>query len=121
MAKHLTPGQKAQLEAALTLRQHELDLRTANHQGHQTRADHARDVLTSDADDAPQRDSDREIDLAMTDRELDELGQISRALTRIKGEGYGYCTDCGSAIPFDRLRLQPHAMRCVTCEARREG
>jgi len=37
------------------------------HHGGQSRAEHARAVLQQDADDAPQRAADREVDLALTD------------------------------------------------------
>ena len=120
MTQHLTHGQKAQLEAALTLRQHELDRRIAAHQGTSTRAEHAHDMLISDAGDAARRDADRELDMALTDREVDELGRVSRALGRLKESAYGYCLDCGSEIAFDRLRLEPQTLRCVACEARLE-
>lgn len=120
MPSHLTPGQKALLEAALTLRQHELDRRIEEQRGGSTRAEHARDVLQQDGDDAPQRDADREIDLALGDRGVAELGDVSRALRRLHDDDFGRCEACGVEIPFDRLRLEPHARRCVACAAARE-
>ena len=120
MPSPLTPGQKATIEATLRLRQRELDTRLSAQQGGQSRAEHAREVLLQDGDDAPQRDADREVDLALTDMETAELGQISRALTRLTGDDFGLCDTCGEAIPFDRLKLEPHALRCVACESARE-
>ena len=121
MSTHLSADQKAQLEAALTLRQHELERTLAGHLQGRTRVEQAREALLSDAGDAPQRDSDREVDLARSDREIDELGRVSRALSRIREPGYGFCTHCGEAIPFDRLRLEPQALRCVACAALHEA
>lgn len=120
MSKHLTSGQKALLEAGLVQRQHQLDRRLAEHTQGQTRAEHAREVLLQDGDDAPQRENDREMDLALTDRETQELGLVSDALRRLHGDDYGACTDCGTDIPFDRLKVEPWALRCVACETVRE-
>lgn len=121
MNASLTPGQRAQLQELLELRQHELDRRVAAHLGAQGRAGRASDVLEQDGDDAPQRDAKREVDLAQADRELDELGAVSRALARLHQPGYGLCVDCSAAIPFDRLKVEPWALRCVACEGAREG
>jgi DnaK suppressor protein len=121
MNAFLTPGQRAQLRERLELRQHELDRRVAAHTGAQGRATHAREVLLQDSDDAPQRDADREIDLALTDRELAELGAVSRALQRLDTASFGACAACHAPIPFDRLRIEPWAERCVACEGAREG
>lgn len=115
----LTAGQRAQLRELLELRQHELDRRVAARGG--TRAQQASDALEQDGDDAPQRDADREVDLARSDAELQELGAISRALSRLDEPGFGRCIGCGRPIAFDRLRIEPWALRCVRCEAAREG
>lgn len=117
---HLTAGQRALLEAALVQRQHQLDRRLADHTGGLTRAEHAREVLLQDDDDAPQRESEREMDLALTDIETQELGAVSAALRRLHEPEFGLCADCGNEIPFDRLKIEPWALRCVACESRRE-
>lgn len=120
MTQHLTAGQKALLEAALVQRQHQLDKRLSDHMQGQTRAEHARDVLLQDDDDAPQRESEREMDLALTDIETQELGAVSEALRRLHSAEFGLCSDCASEIPFDRLKIEPWALRCVACETRHE-
>ncbi|EHR69713.1 DnaK suppressor protein [Burkholderiales bacterium JOSHI_001] len=116
MTHHLTASQRAQLEGALRLRQGELDRRLAAHNGGTSRAEHAREVLLQDGDDAPQREADRELDMALSDREIVELGEVSRALQRLRAEEYGLCSGCGTEIPFERLQVEPHAQRCVACE-----
>jgi DnaK suppressor protein len=122
MTTDLTSGQRAQLKERLELRQHELDRRLAGALGTGgSRAAHAREVLQQDGDDAPQRASDREVDLALTDAELQELGAVSRALQRLQHPDFGRCADCSSAIAFDRLVVEPWALRCVVCESAREG
>ena len=117
----LTAGQRSQLRELLELRQHELDRRVAEHGGLQGRSEHACEVLLQEGDDAPQRDADREVDLARSDAELRELGQVSAALARLNEPGFGCCLDCGAAIGLDRLRVEPWALRCVACQATREG
>lgn len=120
-ASPLTLAQRAQLAADLGQRRQQLDHQLAEQLAGQTRAEHARELLLQDGDDAPQRDADREVDLARTDRELAELGQVSRALQRVQSPEFGLCEDCGQPIAYERLRLEPWALRCVACETTREG
>jgi DnaK suppressor protein len=119
MPLNLSPGQRMLLQQLLQMRQHELDRRLALHQG-ASRAEHAREVLQQDGDDAPQRAADREIDLARADRDIEELGSVSNALARLHDADFGRCDDCGEPIPFERLKLEPWTLRCVNCTARRE-
>lgn len=118
--RHLTAGQHALLEAALEQRLHQVDRRLAEHLGGTTRAEHASRVLEQDGDDAPQREAERELDMAMGDRDTVALGEVSAALARLRDTEagrYGLCTDCGDEIPFDRLKVEPWALRCVACQA----
>jgi DnaK suppressor protein len=120
MSHHLSPGQRALLQQLLEMRQHELDRRVTLYRGQASRSEQAHEVLHQDADDAPQRDSDREIDLARADRDIEELGIVNDALARVHDANFGVCVDCGIAIAFDRLKLEPWALRCVACQAQRE-
>ena len=120
MTSHLTPGQRAMLEAALTVRQHQLDSRLEGQLGGRTRAEHARDLLDTDPRDTNRREDEREVDMALTDLETRELGAVSAALRRVHDETFGHCADCGTEIPFDRLKTEPWAARCVACESARE-
>jgi DnaK suppressor protein len=120
LGSHLTQGQRALLEAALIRRQHELDRQLIEHQGGLSRAEHAREVLSQDSDDVSHREAERELDMAINDRDLGELGSVSAALRRLKEGPFGLCADCGDEIAFDRLKVEPWALRCVSCEARRE-
>jgi DnaK suppressor protein len=76
--------------------------------------------MEQDANDVPQRAMDREVDLALSDFDVQELGAVSRALKRVQDGHFGICTDCGTEIPFDRLKVEPQAERCVACETRHE-
>lgn len=116
----LTAGQRAQLEADLRLRQRQLDDRLAAHHGGLTRVEHAREVLLQDDDDAPQREGEREVDMALSDLETLQIGAVSEALLRLKEGRYGGCADCGAHIPFGRLQAEPWALRCLACEALHE-
>jgi RNA polymerase-binding protein DksA len=120
MSKHLTSGQRAWLRAELEQRQLQLDRRLAEHRGGGSRVERAREMLTQDDDDASQREGERELDQALTDFETQELREVNEALRRMDGETFGQCDDCGTEIPFDRLRAEPWARRCVPCEAARE-
>ncbi len=120
MSQHLTSGQHALLEAELLQRQRQLDRRLVEHQGGQSRAEHARELIAQDAREAAQREGERELDMAITDRELLELGEVTQALARMRSGHYGRCVDCGADIPFDRLKAEPQALRCIECETARE-
>ncbi len=118
---HLTTGQRALLEQTLQRRRHELESGLHTQQQGQGRAGHAHEVLAQDGDDAPQRDSDREVSQALGDMEQRELTAVSEALQRIDSDAYGACAECGTTIPFDRLKVEPWALRCTPCEAAREA
>lgn len=109
----LTAGQRALLEALLTERLHTLQRQVALHQG-ESRVAHAQELLET-------RDTGREVDQALSELELREIADVSLALQRIRDEDYGLCADCDSAIAFDRLRLEPWALRCVGCESALEA
>lgn len=120
MSAYLTAGQKALLEAALVQRQHTLESRLHTHQQGLSRAEHAREVLLEDVREAPQREGEREIDMAMSDLELREAGEVAAALRRLPSPSYGLCADCENEIPFDRLMAEPWALRCIGCASRHE-
>ncbi|MBG6079849.1 TraR/DksA family transcriptional regulator [Rubrivivax gelatinosus] len=119
MSTHLTAGQRALLEAALVQRQHQLDRRLEEHHQGLSRAEHAHE-LRDDHDEQRQREDERDVDMALSDLELRELGEVSAALRRLQAGEYGRCADCDEPIAFDRLKAEPWAQRCVACESRRE-
>jgi RNA polymerase-binding transcription factor DksA len=114
-ANPLTDSQRALLQAALMARVRELDGRLAQHHEGATRAEHAHELLERDADDASQQAMDREVDLGLSDLETRELDALGLALARIHEPGFGLCTDCAAEIPFERLKVEPQAVRCVAC------
>src|SRR5436305_7796829 len=50
--------------------------------------------------------------------ELDsrELGQIDRALLRLKQGTYGACESCSAKIPVSRLNALPYTTLCIDCQ-----
>jgi DnaK suppressor protein len=44
--------------------------------------------------------------------------EVLAALTRIDGNSYGQCVDCGHEIPEGRLDARPDAARCVNCQSK---
>lgn len=119
--KNLTAGQQALLESELQQRQRQLNRRLNDHLGGLSRAEHARELLQQDAHDAPQRESDRELDMALSDMEMLDLADVNKALVRLQDGRYGSCADCDAEIPFDRLKAEPWALRCVACETQAEA
>jgi DnaK suppressor protein len=120
MSRHLGAGQRALLQTELEMRQRRLDQTLGTHQEGASRVEHAHDLLAQDEEGARQHAMDREVDMALSDLDIAELGAVSRALVRLREGDYGLCTDCGAEIPFDRLRVEPQAERCVPCASRHE-
>jgi len=116
MTNALPPSQEQELGALLLARRAALVDQRSAHLGGDSRVEHARELLLQDGDDATQRDADREVDLARTDRESVELAEIDQALARMDAGQYGVCADCGEAIAPARLQSAPQALRCVACE-----
>ena len=120
MTQPLTPAQRQPLQAALLARRTVLvDQRSAHRDG-LSRAEHARDLLLQDGDDATRRDAERDVDFARVDRDAVLLAEIDQALARLEAGRYGLCADCGKAIALARLQSAPQALRCVACESGHE-
>jgi DnaK suppressor protein len=47
-----------------------------------------------------------------------QRAEVQAALSRIEGNSYGKCVDCGQEIPDGRLDARPDAARCVGCQAK---
>lgn len=120
MGKHLTTEQLAELQSLLEQRKAAIEGRLSEVHDGQSRTDHAREVLLQDGDDAPQRSSDREVDLHMSDMGAIDLARVNAALERIATGTYGECDECGCDIPFARLKLEPQTQHCVDCKSRWE-
>ncbi|MEM7414775.1 MAG: TraR/DksA C4-type zinc finger protein [Gemmatimonadota bacterium] len=51
----------------------------------------------------------------LREREIVQLSQIREALQRMEHGTYGACSECGDAIPFERLFVFPEAPECAAC------
>jgi DnaK suppressor protein len=117
MPPPLSHEQRAELARVLQTRQQALEQQVSAHRQGRSRAEHASELLAQDGDDAPQRASDREVDLALGDIDQQQLAALARARDRIHDADYGLCADCGDAIPYARLHVEPEALRCVGCQS----
>ena len=87
MSRHLGAGQRALLQTELEMRQRRLDQALNVHHEGSSRVEHARAVLTQDEDSASRHAMDREVDMALSDLDIAELGPVSRALRRLREGG----------------------------------
>jgi RNA polymerase-binding transcription factor DksA len=46
--------------------------------------------------------------------------QMARAIDRLELGRYGFCEDCGEAIPAERMEFAPETTTCVRCQGRRD-
>lgn len=116
MTSPLTPDQLLQLQAVLQSRHAALADQRNTYLDGNSRAEHARELLLQDGDDATQRDAEREVDFARTDRDAVVLADIDAALRRLASGHYGQCADCNEPIALARLQSAPQVLRCVACE-----
>jgi DnaK suppressor protein len=113
MTQTLTPAQRDELKTLLLKHQAEL----------QQEMEQNRENLsppTADQGGMVQRNVAREVDQALTDMDAEDLTRIDRALKAMADGSYGECGECGCAIPFERLKIEPQTEHCVTCKERWE-
>ena len=75
---------------------------------------------THDTGDESVADLLADLGQAELSRDLAELRDLEVARMRMEGGTYGICTDCGTQIGYERLRVTPGAVRCVACQTRYE-
>jgi DnaK suppressor protein len=88
--------------------------------GHVGRAEAAAEARENLGDDWAQADAERDLSIALEERESAELVAIDEALGRIADGSYGLCVDCGVPIATARLHAKPTALRCVDCQGKTE-
>jgi DnaK suppressor protein len=119
--KHaLTAGQRQTLVATLRQRLAAVEQELQTRQQGLSPAEQALATREQDGNDALQLASEREVQQAVEGMEETELRSLRAALARAQEPDYGHCNDCGKAIPFGRLQVEPQALRCVACETRHE-
>ena len=120
MSKPLTAAQLQELKTLLEQRNAEIEGRLHEARDGQTRSEAAREIIQTRGSVERQHSSDREVDLALSDRGEVELTRVEAALARIEAGAYGQCDECGCHIPFERLKLEPPTQHCVACKSRWE-
>ena len=73
-----------------------------------------------DSGDLSLADAVADLNIAMADRQINELRDIDAALGRMREENFGHCMDCSADIGFQRLLAYPTAIRCLACQQRQE-
>ena len=74
----------------------------------------------ADQDGTVQGNVGREVDQALTNIDAADLARIDHALEALEDGSYGLCAECGCAIPFERLKIEPQTQHCVACKSRWE-
>lgn len=73
-----------------------------------------------DIGDESMADAVADFNLAMVDRQIQEMRETEFARQRIQSGEYGICIDCGGAIGYQRLVAYPTAKRCIGCQEKYE-
>ena len=84
------------------------------------RAEAAAEAREQQSDDWATADAERDLAVALEERESAELVAIEEALKRVADGSFGLCLDCGASIPTARLHASPIAMRCIACQDKLE-
>ena len=109
----ISPLQRSTLVDVLRSRLASLEQRSDTRLDDLTQAQHAYQTLQQDMDDAPQRSGEEEVEAAVADIDSREFNAVTQALLRIHSADYGLCVDCHLSIAFERLQLEPQALRCT--------
>lgn len=113
MSQKLTPAQLDEIKGLLLKRRDELLLEMQ-----QNRENLA--PPTSDEGGVVQRNVAREVQQSLTDMDAADISRIDRALRDMADGSYGVCGECGCAIPYERLKVEPQTEHCVNCKGRWE-
>lgn len=74
------------------------------------------DTAGDDQIDSGSKTVEHEHEVAVAGAISERIRQVSHALERLDGGGYGFCEKCGKAIPAARLAAFPSATLCVSCK-----
>ncbi len=74
-------------------------------------------VVFEDMDDITRMDSivNKSVNDAALAQAKSRLAGLEYTLKRLDDPEFGYCADCGEAIPFKRLLSMPESTLCVNC------
>lgn len=57
------------------------------------------------------------VNVAMQRRRMARMGELENALRRLSETDYGICEECGDDIGVARLKANPSARLCVSCQS----
>lgn len=105
------------------LEQHRVSLKDEVHGGlRRVRADVSERALDSqDNVELADNDLQDELRLSLIQMKAETLDRIEEALACLEEGRYGNCHVCDEPISAARLEALPFAVRCTSCEARREA
>ncbi len=109
----LTSAQQQELRTLLLARQDELQAQMVQNEKNL-------EPLADDVGAVLQRNEAREVNQALTNIDMADLARIDIALKALDDGSYGLCDECGCAIPFERLKIEPQTQHCVACKSRWE-
>ena len=75
---------------------------------------------TGDSADVAFESGSDEMSSQLAEFDARELGQIERALARLKQGSYGLCESCVERIPVARLNALPYTTLCIGCQREME-
>ena len=114
---HLSTDDIKQLDLHLRLRRETLlgAIRNRLHRGDETTT---MALANPYADVREQAEADvlADTDIGQLQIELADLEAVDQALARVAAGIYGMCTGCGGRIALRRLRAQPAARMCLSCQ-----
>jgi len=110
----LSPAELKEIEASLKNLCHQLSEEMHLH------GDEIRQPISALGDDGLADREEDEILEKEDDMERLELQLVEDAIRRIAEGTFGFCLDCGKAIPIERFKAIPYAEYCVKCEEKKE-
>ncbi|MGH8642644.1 MAG: TraR/DksA family transcriptional regulator [Burkholderiales bacterium] len=116
-------SQNEVMELEKMLRERERALRTEIRENLlRSEHEHHKDLagMVSDIGDESVADMLTDIEIAAVGRDVGELREVESALVRVRERTYGVCVDCNEPIGHARLKAQPAAARCLSCQAQQE-
>ncbi|MDO5626235.1 MAG: TraR/DksA C4-type zinc finger protein [Pseudomonadota bacterium] len=116
MSQALNKAQLTELKNLLLARRAELHAQMEQNRANLAPAEVNAGSVSQD-ESARLKNQTREVDAALTGLDAQELARIDRALEAMDAGEYGECEQCGCAIPFERLKIEPMTQHCVACKS----
>ena len=111
----LSTAQLAELRALLLARRADIEQQMQQNRENLAPAELSDSVSQDEG--ARLKNQTREVDSVLTTLDAADLARIDRALEAMDEGSYGLCDECGCAIPFERLKIEPMTQHCVGCKS----